>query len=500
MTANVQEDTVMKLTNANLDMLPSDVVRPRYDRHGLTAGIVHIGVGNFHRGHQAWYVHRLMQMGEAQDWAIIGAGVMPNDARMRDTLLAQDCMTTLIELDPEGATTEVIGSMIDFIPVETSNRALIDALAQPNIRIVSMTVTESGYFIDPATKGFDGAHRDMRHDAHAPQTPKTAFGAIIAALKLRRARGLGPFTCLSCDNLQGNGDVMRQTVVSLARLSDLDLADWIDTQVSFPNSMVDCIVPATGDKEIALALSKGIADQAPVTHENYRQWVIEDSFCAGRPALEKVGVTFAADVHPFEAMKIRLLNGGHQVISVPAQILGLDTIADCMTHDLVRGFLNKVARNEIAPHVKAVPGITPQAYVASVMQRFANPRIHDTTRRVAFDGSSRHPGFVLPTLRDGLAAGTPIEGLALVQALWARMCVGRREDGSEIAPNDPHWDMLTQAAARAKSDPVAWLDMQNIYGDLAKNEVFASCFTKWLEMIWSEGVEAALSTYLDAPT
>ena len=497
MTAKRKENPAMKLSNANLSMLPAPIAVPSYDRHSLTAGIVHIGVGNFHRGHQAWYVHRLMQMGLAQDWAIIGAGVMPGDAVMRDKLVAQDCLTTLIELDPNGTGTEVIGSMIDFLPVENGHAALIAAMAAPNIRIVSLTVTEGGYYIDPATKGFDAGHADMVHDAQSGAQPKTAFGAIIAALKLRRSRGLTPFTCLSCDNLQGNGHVLRQTVVSLARLSDPDLADWIDAHCRFPNSMVDCIVPATGGKEIALAQSLGVEDRAPVTHENYRQWVIEDAFCAGRPALENVGVTFADDVHPYEAMKIRLLNGGHQVISVPAQILGIDTIAECMTHDLVRGFFEKVAGDEIAPHVATVPGITPETYVASVAHRFSNPRIHDTTRRVAFDGSSRHPGFILPTLRDALDADAPIEGLALLEALWARMCAGMREDGAEIAPNDPLWGTLVETAQRAKATPQAWLDMHQIYGDLAQNSRFSTAFARWLELIWAEGVEAALGAYLD---
>ena len=486
----------MKLADATLKSLPEKVIYPTYDRGSLTPGIVHIGLGNFHRGHQAWYLHRLMQQGLAQDWAIIGAGVRAYDAAMRDKLLTQDCLTTLVELDPNATSVEVVGSMIDFLPIEEGNAALINCMAQPDIRIVALTVTEGGYFIDPATKGFDAKHPDIVHDAQNPATPKTAFGAIVEALRLRRERGVGPFTGQCCDNLQGNGDILRQTVVSLARLSDPELADWIDSNCTFPNSMVDCIVPATGPKELELVKSLGIDDQAPVSHENFRQWVIEDKFCAGRPAWEDVGAQITDDVHDFEMMKIRILNGGHQVISVPAEVLGVETIAGCMEHELIGAFFSKVARTEIVPHVKAVPGMMPEDYVDLIHSRFSNSKIVDTTRRVAFDGSSRHPGFVVPSIREGIAKGTPIDGLALVEAAWARMCYGMREDGSQIEPNDPFWVDLTAKAKMAKENPSVWLGMRHIYGELADNAEFSDIFAHWLAMIWEDGLEAALKVYL----
>ncbi|MEM9784640.1 MAG: mannitol dehydrogenase family protein, partial [Pseudomonadota bacterium] len=281
------------LSNRTLGALSPEIARPRYDRARLTPGIVHIGLGNFHRAHQAWYLHRLMQDGQALDWAIIGAGVRPADAAQRARLMAQDWLTTLIALDPAGISAEVIGPMIDFLPVEADNAALIDRMADPAIRIVSVTVTEGGYYIDPATGRFDSGHPDIQHDIAEPTRPCTAFGAIVAALARRRVAGYPAFTAMSCDNLQGNGSVLRQTVVSLARRTDAALADWIDTQATFPNSMVDCIVPATGATEIALAQAFGIDDHAPVTHENYRQWVIEDLFAAGRPPWEAAGVTIS---------------------------------------------------------------------------------------------------------------------------------------------------------------------------------------------------------------
>ena len=488
----------MKLSNATLASLPADVLRPSYDRAALTPGIVHIGVGNFHRGHQAWYLHRLMQQGQAMDWAIVGAGVRAGDAMMRERLLQQDCLNTLLELDPASQSAEVVGSMIDFLPVQSDNAALVEFMAQAQTRIVAMTVTEGGYYIDPATQGFDAQHADMQADAANPDAPATAFGAIIKALRLRRDAGLGPFTVLSCDNVQGNGDVVRQTVVSLARLSDGDLADWIEQNVSFPNSMVDCIVPATGERELALVKELGINDAAPVTHENFRQWVIEDKFCAGRPDWDAVGATFTDNVHDFEVMKIRVLNGGHQVIAVTGELLSVESISGCMEHPSISKLFRKLALDEIVPHVKPVPGMAPAAYVELIHRRFSNPMIVDTTRRVAFDGSSRHPGFILPTIREGLAAGTPIQGLALVEAAWARMCAGTREDGSQIEPNDPFWSDLTQTAQQAKSEPAAWLAMSHIYGELAEQDAFTQAFSHWLNVIWQDGLVAAIDQYCAA--
>ena len=495
-----QAITSVKLSDATLADLPVDVLRPEYDRSLLSAGMVHIGLGNFHRAHQAWYLHRLMQLGEARDWAIIGAGVRPNDAQMREKLLAQDCLTTLIELDPSGQALEVIGAMIDFLPVEDTNLTLIARMSQGDIRIVALTVTEGGYYIDSDTGGLDTEHDDIAYDVAHPEAPRTAFGAIVAALKNRKEAGLLPFTGLCCDNLQGNGDILRQTVIGLARLSDPGLADWIEENGAFPNSMVDCIVPATGPQELELVRSCGIEDAAPVTHENFRQWVIEDNFCNGRPDWDKVGATITDDVHDYETMKLRILNAGHQVIANIGELLSVHTIAGCMEHPLIHALFTRVELEEIAPHVKAVPGMTPDQYVELIDRRFSNSAIVDTTRRVAFDGSSRHPGFVLPVIRDALRTGAAIEGLSLVEALWARMCEGSREDGSIIEANDPHWTILTEAAKKARNNPQVWLDQGFLYSDLSGNARFNERFCYWLNQLWDRGVADTVRLYTDDVT
>lgn len=489
---------MIKLSQSTLNQLPVAILRPNYDRTRLSPGILHIGLGNFHRAHQSWYLHRLMQQGLAHDWAIIGAGVRAFDATQRDRLAAQDYLTTLIELDPSGQSVEVVGPMIGYVPVAEGNGPLIAQMADPMIRIVSLTVTEGGYYIDPVSKAFDADHSDMLHDAANPATPRTVFGAMVAALRLRRDMGVGPFTLQSCDNLQGNGTILRQTLVSLARLSDPDLAGWIDASCTFPNSMVDCIVPATGPAELAMVHAFGIDDAVPVTHENFRQWVIEDAFCAGRPDWEKAGATFSDNVHGYEAQKIRILNAGHQVIAAVGEVMGLTTISETMANPLIHAMFRKVAETEILPHVTPVPGMTPAQYLDLIDRRFANPAIVDTVRRVAFDGSSRQTGMVLPTVRDGLKAGISVEGLALVQAAWARMCQGTRDEGSAIAPNDPFWPALTERAQGARIKPRHWLEMRQSYGDLADVPVFADAFERWLTMMYRDGMAATLQHYIEA--
>ena len=482
------------LCDARLSEIPPGIERPHYDRSKITPGIVHIGLGNFHRAHQAWYSHKLMQQGKALEWGILGAGVRPYDEVQRLKLAKQDYLSTLIELDPGGVSAEIVGSMIGYIPVEEGNHTLIHQMADPAIKIVSLTVTEGGYYLDPANKQFDPHHPDIVFDSTHPYAPRTAFGAILAALKIRRDAGHGPFTCQSCDNLPGNGAIMRQVTLGLANLIDPTLADWVRAEVSFPNSMVDCIVPATEARELALVQSLGVLDQVPVTHENFRQWVIEDDFCAGRPPWENVGATISEYVHDYEAMKLRILNGGHQIIAAPAEILGVATIAEAMAIPEIKAFLRKVALEEIGPHLPNVPQMDLATYVDLIDSRFTNPAIHDTVRRVAFDGSSRHTGATLPAIRDAVAHGTALDGLALSQALWAKMCTGQREDGSTIEPNDPIWDDLNTAASSSE----AWLAQNQIYGDLAQDSQFKASFTTWANLVNENGVLVALRTYLAA--
>ncbi|SDE02310.1 mannitol dehydrogenase family protein [Limimaricola pyoseonensis] len=484
----------LSLSNSALSGLPAGVDGPGYDRAALTPGIVHVGVGNFHRAHMAVYLDRLFARGRDHDWAIRGAGVRPGDARMREALERQDFLTTVVELDPAGLSARVTGAMTDFVEVDPE--AIIAAMADPAIRIVSLTVTEGGWFVDAKTDGFDADHPDIRHDAATPDAPKTAFGMILAALKRRRAAGHAPFTVLSCDNLPENGHVAKRTVTGLARLSDTGFADWVADNVAFPNSMVDCITPATSDRERAMVRDRfGIEDPAPVVCEPFRQWVLEDDFPQGRPRLEDVGAEFVADVAPYELMKLRILNGGHAAIAYASALLGHHFVHDAVADPRISNWLAALEQREIIPTLAPIPGVDFEAYRLKVAERFANPEIGDTIPRICFDGANRQPKFILPVIRDALAAGRPVEGLALEVALWARYCAGTDEAGATLAPNDDRHDELKRLALAAKDDPAAFLSNGAVFGDLDRQPGFVDAFARQLGAVWRDGVAATLEDY-----
>ncbi len=484
-----------RLSLDTLDALPAHVGRPCYARADLSAGIVHFGIGNFHRAHQAAYLDRLMSAGKAQDWAIVGAGVFEGERRLRDTLAAQDWLTTLVEQSAESSEAKVIGSMVDFIePADAA--AIIARMVQPDIRIVSLTITEGGYFLD-ARGHFDPAHSAIRADAATPDTPGTVFGMILAALRARREAGTPPFTVMSCDNIPHNGMVTRETLTGLARLSDPAFAEWVTDAVAFPNSMVDRITPATSDRERAIVAGDyGIEDGWPVFCEDFTQWVLEDHFPSGRPPFEEVGAQFVDDVAPFELMKLRILNGGHAAIAYPAALMDIHFVHDAMADPVIRAYLRALHRHEIIPTVPPVPGIDLAGYADRVERRFANPKIADTIPRLCHDGSNRQPKFILPTLRDALEAEGNIDGLALESAFWCRYCAGTTASGAIIAPNDPDWARLSETATAARKTPHIWLDMDGVYGDLATNARFVERFAFWLDTVWQQGPRDAIRTWL----
>jgi mannitol 2-dehydrogenase len=485
-----------KLNLVTVRGLRAEVSTPHYSRASLTPGIVHIGVGNFHRAHLAIYLDDLFNMGLDHDWAIIGAGVMPSDEVMREKLAVQDYLTTVVEQDANRSSARVTGPMIDFIPPSERKR-LMATLADPAIRIVSLTVTEGGYMINPATGKFDPNHQALQRDANNPDDPTSAFGLILHGLKTRKAKGLQPFTVMSCDNLPHNGVVTRNAVVGLARLINDALADWVEAQVAFPNAMVDRITPATSDRERKIALEKfGIEDNWPVFCEEFKQWVVEDQFPAGRPAFEKVGAQFVDDVTPFEYMKIRILNGGHAVIAYAGSLLDVHFVHEAMEHPLVHGFFDKVEKTEIVPTVPPVPNTNIDDYLKLIDRRFSNPKIGDTERRLAFDGSNRQPKFIVPVIADNLKAGRSISGLALESALWCRYCAGTTDTGRVVEPNDPIWPRLNALALKAKDDPLQWLTMDDIYGDVARDETFRAAFSDWLIRVWRDGVAATMKSYI----
>ncbi|GHB47921.1 mannitol 2-dehydrogenase [Pseudovibrio japonicus] len=478
---------MLDLSLASLGSAPKIVATPGYDRQNLSAGILHIGVGNFHRAHMAHYLDRLLAKGLGHDWAIVGAGLKPGDAQMRDKLEAQDWLTTVVDLEADSANARVISAMIDYVDI--APMAILARLCDPAIRIVSLTVTEGGYFLDSA-----GAvivdHPEIQADARNPEAPRTAFGLIIAALRRRREAGTVPFTVLSCDNLPANGKVVSGVVTALARMQDPALGDWIAAEVAFPNSMVDCITPRTGKKELALVRDRfGIEDAAPVICEPFRQWVIEDHFPAGRPPLEEVGVEFVEDVTTHEIMKLRLLNGSHASLCYAAALMGHEYVDAALADETLSRWLAELPRRETIPCLAPLEGVDYAAYLDQCIERFRNPAIADTIARLAENGSDRQPKFILPTIREALSRNLPLEGLALEIGLWAHFCSEK-----PIPLEDPLAETLNEAA---RNGAAAFVRIEGVFGDLSGNARLIKALEAALAIIAQKGVRGAIEAYLD---
>ena len=479
--------------------LAESPLAPDYDRSAMSTGIVHIGVGGFHRAHEAACLDSLMRRraGSAApeaaclDWGICGVGLLPGDTRMRDALAGQGHLYTLVRKHPGGLRDPaVIGSIHDYLFAPDDPEAVLSLLSAPSTRIVSLTITEGGYNVDDTTGEFHVFSPGAVHDAEHPGEPTTAFGYIVEALRRRREAGTVPFTVLSCDNLPGNGKVARTAVVSQAAMSDPELADWIDGNVAFPSCMVDRITPQTTQTDIAeLRRGLGVEDAWPVVCEPFSQWVLEDDFPAGRPAFERVGVQMVEDVVPYELMKLRLLNASHQGLGHWGRLLGMayghEAAGDPDVAAWVRAFLER----EALPRLRPVPGIDLAAYVDTLFERFTNAAIADTLLRLAQFGPSGMPKFVLPTVRDNLAAGGPIRLGAAMCAAWSLGAAGTDENGDPIPVAD---DLRPLAERQEAGEETAFIANAEIFGDLARDERFAATYLEELAALRSQGARARL--------
>ena len=484
----------MYLNKQNLRHLPDTVRIPSYDSSALKPGILHLSVGNFHRGHMAVYLDELFELGEDLNWAIVGAGLRPSAKNMRESLMAQDYLTTVVELSPSAISARIISCMIDFLP--SNPEAIIEYLSDEKIRIVSMTITESGYYIDSKTGKFAAGHQDMVADGASPDSPTSLFGVLVKALRLRRDTGAAPFTVLSCDNLPGNGNMTRQTVVGLASLSDPKLAQWIADTVAFPNSMVDRIVPATTNRELLLVKNRfGVSDNLPVIGEPFRQWIIEDQFPSGRPQLEKVGVEFVTDVRGYELMKLRILNAAHASMCYPAALLGHHFVHDAMADPDIVKWLQVLLKREAIPTLKPLPKVDYYQYLDNALERFSNVKIADTISRIAEEGSERQPKFILPTVIDALDNGACVDGFALEIAFWCIYCRGKDEQGNRIKIEDIKAPELLKFAEDSKIRSSAFLEYTDVFGSIGKNTALSEPFGYWLRHIDQFGVRAALQEY-----
>jgi mannitol 2-dehydrogenase len=488
-----------QLSTKNLsDIAATDQVAvPTYDRAEVTSGIVHIGVGGFHRAHQAMYLDALMNQGKALDWGITGIGLLPGDQRMHDVLHAQDCLYTLVVKDSDGTMhPRVIGSIVDYLFAPADPEAVLRRMVDPATRIVSLTITEGGYLVNQATGEFDSHDPSIQADLEDGAVPSTAFGFVIEALARRRAAGVEPFTVMSCDNIAGNGEVAHKMMGAFARLKDADLAAWIEQHVSFPNCMVDRITPVTTDHDRALIAERfGIEDGWPVVCEPFTQWALEDSFPTGRPSYDEVGVQLVPDVTPYELMKLRLLNASHQALCYLGYLSGYRYAHEVCSDPLFTGFLLGYMDEEATPTLEPVPGVDLEAYKHELIERFANPEIKDTLARLCAESSDRIPKWLLPVVRDQLAGEARVRRSALVVAAWARYAEGVDEDGEPIDIVDHRKQPVMERAQQQGTDKLAFLRDPDLFGDLADQERFTEHYVAALDSLHEHGARATLEAW-----
>jgi len=460
-------------------MAAAKATQVSYQRSELSAGILHLGVGAFHRAHQAVYVDDILN--SHPQWAIVGASLRSKTAAA--ALNPQDGLYTLTIEGASGSQSRIVGSLIEVIDASAGSELLLKRMIDPAICIVSLTITEKGYCIDPATGHLDRNNKDIAADHENPTEPRSAIGIIVEALRRRRAAGTGPFTVLCCDNLPENGRVTRCAVRELAVLRDLQLGAWIDENVTFPSTMVDRIVPATTPEDIdAIGEQLGVVDAAPVVTEPFSQWVVEDRFCAGRPPWENAGVSFVDDVRPFEEMKLRMLNGSHSTLAYLGYLAGHEMVADAIGDDRIYSLVHDMMTLEVIPTLDMPDEVDLPAYRDALLQRFANPSLKHRTWQIAMDGSQKLPQRLLSTIRDRLAAGQSFEHLAAGVAGWMRYVTGTDLAGNRIDVRDPLADQLRAIGEGVQNNPgelvKAYAGIGSVFGsDLVQEPVFLQAVT-----------------------
>lgn len=477
-----------QLNQSNLTNLPSYVDIPTYDRSQLKAGIVHIGVGGFHRAHQAMYVNELLKKPGSEQWAICGIGLLENNRNLRDILVKQDYLYSLVVRHPNGQVdNKVIGSMIDFIFAPDNKQNVIDKLAHRETKIVSLTITEGGYNINPKTDDLDLEDPDIAHDIAYPNEPITAFGYIAAALKIRKENNIQAFTVQSCDNIQHNGAVTRKILLSFTEQQDPELSQWIAQHVEFPNAMVDRITPVTTKADIDyVAQIFGLKDEWPITCESFSQWVIEDNFSNGRPNWDLEGAQFVADVTPYEKMKIRLLNAGHSVLGLLGSIHGFETIDETVSDKDFADYLRAFMDLEVTPLLDELDGIDLDQYKHTLIERFSNPNIKDSLARICSESSAKLPKFIIATVRENLASGRDCSLAALVLATW---CVySDKQENQAQEPLDIHDVMhneLTEYAQKTHADKFSFLKLTSLFDDLLEHSAFSQLYATSIDALYA---------------
>ena len=484
----------LKLNAQNLSQFTDRVAVPKYDRSKVKAGIIHVGIGGFHRAHQAFYTDQLLHTKGNENWGICGVALLDFDKKIYDTLKEQDGLYTLVVKELDGSLTKtIIGSIVEYLFAPENPKAVIEKMADEAIKIITLTITEGGYNYNEATKQFDFKNPLIQHDLENPSQPKTIFGYLTQALKLRKAHNLKGLAIQSCDNIQGNGHVTKEMLLSFVEKAEPTLVDWIKSNVSFPNSMVDRITPVTSLLDISnLKETSRIDDAWPVVCEPFIQWVIEDDFITGRPAWEKVGAQFVKDVLPYEKMKLSLLNAGHSVLGILGALMGYDTIDEAVNNQNIRIFLNGYMDTEVTPVLGDLQGINLSTYKESLIQRFGNIYIKDQIERICFESSTKIPIFILPTVKKQLKENGSIEYAAFVIAAWSIYSLGLDENGKSLNINDAMAGVLHNKAMEAKDKPALFLEIETIFGGLKESAVFVKAFTSAYQNILKYGIEKSV--------
>ena len=481
----------MRLSRSNLVNLPASIERPGYDPAKLAIGIVHLGIGAFHRAHEAVFTDAVLARDPS--WGISGVSLRSPDTS--DALAPQDNLYTLAVRDGDKEALRIIGSIVETLVAPQDPERVLRRMSDPAVRIVSLTVTEKGYCHSPATGELDESHPDIVHDLADPQRPKSAPGFIVEALARRRAAGIQSFTLLSCDNLPANGQTLKRIVTRFAALRDPDLGQFVAT-VAAPSTMVDRIVPATTDADrAAVSAMLGATDAWPIVTEPFSQWVVEDDFPAGRPAWEEAGAVFSPDVTAFELMKLRLLNGSHSTLAYLGFLAGANTVAEAMALPGMEELIEGMMMDEISPTLPALSGFDLAAYRRALLDRFRNKALHHRTAQIAMDGSQKLPQRLLNTIRDRLKAGAPFERLALGVSAWMRYASGIDEHGNAIKVQDPLAGRIAGLVGPLR-DPeeivAAFLGLKEVFGeDLPETNAFTRTVTQ--KFIGLVGAGAAAS-------
>ncbi|MGE2730213.1 mannitol dehydrogenase family protein [Mycolicibacterium vaccae] len=493
----LRPNTGIPLSESTLELHAKRLTVPTYDRSTLRSSVVHIGVGGFHRAHQGMYLDDVARQGVSLDWGVLGIGLHRRD--MKEALIPQDCLYTVVERGAEGSSGRIIGALRRYLFAPDEHAAVVAALAAEQTRLVTLTVTGDGYYRDVSTGAFDTEHPAIRRDLLRCGPYLTAWAYLVRALDLRRRNGLPPFTVMSCDNVPDNGGAARRALVGFAAQRDPHLAQWIERHVAFPATMVDRITPVTTDAGVAAVCDTfGVADRWPVVAEPFRQWVVEDAFCNGRPPLQEVGVEVVTDVAPYKLVKTRLLNGTHCAMSYLGILLGYDTTDLAMGDPDMSCYVDRLMQEELCPLLDGATDVDLDDYRTTVITRLANPAVADKLSRLAARGSTKMPSYLLPSLIEARSQKRPTPLLTLALAAWFRYLRGYDVRGRAVKIEDQRSSELETLAKVGICDPRPLLGQRDIFGDLADDGDFATTMEHTLREFDSVGVAATLKKVLGA--